>query len=527
MSAPKPTAQGDLSRKPLAHVVLTVFERGLSGTLAVWPDDPERPGQDGIYFHHGKVAAARFLEPNEDLVRGLLPLFHRKSAAFAFFEANLVGTGEGTTQGGVHPYALIVAAARGGARREVVEKVLRRLGDGAYRLAPGVDLGAFKFIKKEKSVVDFVQAAPRTLTEWIELSGNPRTAKRTLYALAITKSLTPVEESDLPSPEGSEPALPLPGMMSDSDLDSMEMPSLSDLPPPPSIPAPAGPSAPAPAASTPASASPGASLAPPPGPPPAPHGMEASLTERWVDVQRRFLAIDSENYYQMLGVETNALADDIEDAYVDLIKRYHPDRLPAELGALRSYVDTIFHHLTEAKKTLTDDEKRQKYFKIVQDGGGSPEADRKLAAILDAAMAYQKVEVLVRRKEWDEALGILESNLELSPDEPDYPAMKAWILLQRDGDKAAKEIKALAESALERHDKHERALETLGYLHKRLNEMPEAVTYFRRVVEANRKNVNAARELRLAEMRGQTATDEKPKSEGGFLSKLFGSSKKK
>ena len=524
MSAPQPIAQGDLRRKPLAHVVLTIFERGLSGTLAVWPDEPERAGQDGVYFHHGKVAAARFLEANDDLMRGLLPLFHRKTAAFAFFEANLVGTGEGTTQGGVHPYALIMAASRGGARREAVDKVLKRMGEGSYRLAPGVDLGAFKFIKKEKAIVDFVQSAPRTLTEWVELSGNPRAAKRTLYALSITKSLAPVEAMSLPSLDGSEPALPLPPMsMSEgpmpapSELDEMEMPSLSDMPPPPP-PATSGP-APAPAGGS-------ASLAPPPGPPPAPVGLEASLMERWNDIRVRFAAIDSENYYQMLGVETNATNDDVEDAYVDLIKRYHPDRLPAELSSLRGFVDTIFHHLTEAKNTLTDGEKRQPYFKIVQDGGGSPEADRKLAAILDAAMAYQKVEVLVRRKEWGEAIAILDQNLEISPDEPDYPAMKAWILLQRDGDKAAKEIRELAEGALEKHEKHERALVTLGYLHKRLDEMPKAVEYFRRVVDANPKHMDAARELRLAEMRGQTSTkSEKPKGEG-FLSKLFGSSKK-
>jgi tetratricopeptide (TPR) repeat protein len=162
----------------------------------------------------------------------------------------------------------------------------------------------------------------------------------------------------------------------------------------------------------------------------------------------------------------------------------------------------------------------------VQGGGGSPAADRKLAAILTAALEFEKAEVLVRRKEWAQAITLLDKSMDLSPDEPDYPAMKAWALLQRDGESQRDVIIPLAQRALAQNDKHEQALLTLAFLYKRVGDTPNAVKHFERIVEVNPKHVDAARELRLARMRGQTsspAAEEKPAS---VLSKLFGGKKK-
>lgn len=256
-------------------------------------------------------------------------------------------------------------------------------------------------------------------------------------------------------------------------------------------------------------------------------GLSSAHEALWLDVQSRFAAIDTENYFQMLGVDNTALDDDVSDAYVDRIKRFHPDRLPAELASLRTYVDTIFRHLTEAKNTLLDPQKRKAYFKTVQGGGGSPAADRKLAAILTAALEFEKAEVLVRRKEWAQAIALLDKSMELSPEEPDYPAMKAWALLQRDGESQRDAIISLAQRALTMNPTHEQALLTLAFLYKRVGDAANAVKHFELVVQANPKHVDASRELRLARMRGQTsggdAVEEKPAS---VLSKLFGSKKK-
>ncbi|MCA9535409.1 MAG: DnaJ domain-containing protein [Myxococcales bacterium] len=519
MTAPTPIAQGDLTQKPLTHVLLSIHEKELSGTLAVWPDDMTQPGQDRLLFRRGQIIAGKLIEPATDLARGVLSVFHRTSAPFAFYEQDLVTGTEGVLFCKDHVFALMAAAARGGARREVMEQVLGRLQEPAYRFVRKADIGAFGFIPKERAVVELVQASHRSISEWIQMSGDARVATRTLYLLAITRCLAPapVEEQGAVgelSGHSSLPPLPsfAPPPMSarPSAASFSDLPTLDSVPPPASTPAPQG------RASL---------LDAPAGPPQPPSNLSAAHATLWRDVQERYAAIDTENYFEMLGVDNTATNDAVSDAYVDRIKRYHPDRLPAELASLRTYVDTIFRHLTEAKNTLLDGEKRKAYFKTVQDGGGSPAADRRLAAILTAALDYEKAEVLVRRKEWSQAIELLDKSLALAPDEADYLALKAWVLFQRDGDAHSDIIISLAQRALAQRETHEQALLTLAFLYKRTGNSTASVKHFERIVEANPKHLDAARELRLARMRGQISepgTEEKP----GVFAKLFGSKKK-
>ncbi|MCA9578660.1 MAG: DnaJ domain-containing protein [Polyangiales bacterium] len=516
MTAPTPIAQGDLSQKPLAHVLLSIHEREMSGTLAVWPDDEGQPGQDRLLFRRGQIIAGKLIEPATDLSRGILSVFHRTRAPFAFYEQDLVTGTEGVLFGKDHVYAMIAAAARGGARRETMEQVLARLQEPAYRFVRTTDLAAFALIPKEQAVVELVQASHRSIREWIEMSGDARVATRTLYLLAITRCLAPapVEALENQDASGGKSLPPLPSFAppppSNRPAGFSDMPTLDTEPPP------AAPATPARASMTDA----------PSGPPAPPAGLSPAHESLWEAVRERFAAMDTENYFQMLGIDNSVDDDAINDAYVERIKRFHPDRLPQELASLRSYVDTIFRHLTEAKKTLLDKEKRNAYFKTVQAGGGSPAADRKLAAILTAALEYEKAEVLVRRKEWGQAIALLDKSIELSPDEPDYLALKAWALFQRDGDARVDAVVSLAEQALALRDTHEQALLTLAFLYKRTGNSRASVKHFERIVEANPKHVDAARELRLARMRGQTSEPPPEDKPAGVFAKLFGSKKK-
>ncbi|MDY0391432.1 DnaJ C-terminal domain-containing protein [Desulfobulbus oligotrophicus] len=61
-------------------------------------------------------------------------------------------------------------------------------------------------------------------------------------------------------------------------------------------------------------------------------------------------------YYQILGVDKNATADEIKKAYRKLALKYHPDKNPGNKEA-----EEQFKKISEAYAVLSDQEKRQQY----------------------------------------------------------------------------------------------------------------------------------------------------------------------
>lgn len=62
------------------------------------------------------------------------------------------------------------------------------------------------------------------------------------------------------------------------------------------------------------------------------------------------------DYYEILGVEKGAGADDVKSAYRKLALKYHPDRNPGDSSA-----EEKFKEATEAYEVLSDPKKRQAY----------------------------------------------------------------------------------------------------------------------------------------------------------------------
>lgn len=65
--------------------------------------------------------------------------------------------------------------------------------------------------------------------------------------------------------------------------------------------------------------------------------------------------MDYKNYYEILGIEKSAAADEIKKAYRKLARKYHPD-LNKEAGA-----EDKFKEIGEANEVLSDPEKRAAY----------------------------------------------------------------------------------------------------------------------------------------------------------------------
>ena len=175
--ADEPIATGTLAKTPLAHLLIYLEQKQLSGTLAVWPDvvhDADRK-QDRVLFLKGRPVAGRLMEPAKSLREGLLKLFYRSEAPYAFYDSNLLGSGEERLNGRVDPYALIAESLRATARDQVVDEVLGRVAKLRLRMQAKVDLARFELLPEERSVVDLLLAEPSTLEQMQQGSSLPAT----------------------------------------------------------------------------------------------------------------------------------------------------------------------------------------------------------------------------------------------------------------------------------------------------------------------------------------------------------------
>ncbi len=65
---------------------------------------------------------------------------------------------------------------------------------------------------------------------------------------------------------------------------------------------------------------------------------------------------DKRDYYEVLGVEKGAGADDIKKAYRKMAMKYHPDRNPGDKAA-----EEKFKEAAEAYEVLSDEDKKARY----------------------------------------------------------------------------------------------------------------------------------------------------------------------
>ena len=71
------------------------------------------------------------------------------------------------------------------------------------------------------------------------------------------------------------------------------------------------------------------------------------------------------DYYEVLGVEKNASANDIKKAYRKLAIQYHPDKNPDDKKA-----EEKFKEAAEAYSVLSDPDKRARYDQFGHEGLG-------------------------------------------------------------------------------------------------------------------------------------------------------------
>jgi hypothetical protein len=585
---PAPSAGGTFAKTPLVHLLIYALERKLEGTIEVASPDarkaqmvfrggqPAKVRADDASLYIGRVLVDLGHLPETELTRalaqqGTMPQGERpllggllvasgviepaqldaglrdqmgralryvaampSDTAYSFYSEfdGLRGWGAPDAPG-ADPLPMLWRMLREFSPRSHVDAALERIGQNPLRLVRAPQLDRLDLGRAQRAAAEGTRSHPATVSELARASQlGPDDARLFVYLLLVTKQVDVLQPGQAarveaktaassPAPPAAT-ATPAPRRPSPPPIATAHPQPILKPPSPSPFPSPTATAHPQPVQSS----------APPPplNLPDPPPGLTPEHAARWAEIRERAQRIDRSDYFAMLEIARDATEQEVQTAFLNLAKRWHPDRLPAELAPVRDACSRVFARMNEAHATLIDQERRTRYMRLLADGSGSPEMQEQVARIIDGASKFQKAEVCFKRQDFVQAEQFCRKALKADPTQPDYHAMRAWLLsLKPEYQAPDKVIECIREldAAIALSDRCERAFFWRGLLHKRLGKHQMAQRDFKRTVEINPRNIDAAREVRLYQMRGGVSdeTPAPPKAQdagkAGILGRFF------
>lgn len=532
------------SSEPSHHLGTVLSELGLI-TPQQLQTSLARMQQEGPLLQ-GQILVEMGAIAPEQLEAGLRSQVERKveqlfglsrDASFTYYDGVDLVQGFGGTPTPIDPFPVLWRGVRQTPSWEHVETTLQRVSGALLRLSATAQLDRFAFGPQELQAIDRLRERPLRVVDVTNLVG-PAMGQVLIYLLMILKQVDLVEAqappppqpassarlpttANVPSPPSSgqafarlqlqrQAARPLvveeqvapssahderissPGMQAPAPpAASVVMPSIPAAPPPPPV------ASDAPVREEPAL--PGSESAAPA------NALTAEQNALKAKILERAEQINSQDYFQMLGLGSDATPEAVQKAFIGLAKVWHPDRLPAALVDVKDSCSKVFTHLTEAHATLIDAAKRQDYMMLLKDGGATPDDQAKIQSILEAATEFQKAEFLLKRNLNDpQAYALIKRCVALDSEQADYMATLAWLDAQKPEwqgkDKTLEKVLVL-DRCIQKKPKSERAHFYRAMLYKRADMQSKAIMDFTRAAELNPRNLDAAREVRLHNMR--------------------------
>jgi curved DNA-binding protein CbpA len=522
-----------------------VYERTLQGALR------ERRLHGEVLLETGAVDARRLRDAlREQLARQVLWLFRLPpSTAYGYFDqVNLLqrwGAPEGLR---TRPLALIWRGLRRHASPAEIDAVVGRLGQRPIELHVDAPIRRFRFESSEQALIDVLRAKPQPLASLIASGLAPaEDVKRLVYVLVILRQLElgvpgaePVGVDEAAS-SSRMPVAPVVG------VSSIPEPERSRTPVPPtrsSIPdvehvipsqRPSGDHRAVGAEPVTSSVAPAPRIS---SPIPVSLRPASSTAEARLELEALVARLRG-THYEVLGVAPDASLVAIQDAFFGLAKKWHPDRLRADLADLKQQATRVFARASEASQTLSDPKTRRSYDQSLAAARVEAEEAEQVHKVLKATTAFQKAEVLLKRG----SLALAEKEAQIAydndPTQADHVALHLWIQAQKPNADLPGVIVQL-DRAAKAEPNNLRVRWYRGQLLKRMGRGREALADFKFIVERDPRHTDAHREVRLYAMRrshrppsdppnspSQPAPDSQgvrknsPTAKPGLLDKLF------
>lgn len=142
-------------------------------------------------------------------------------------------------------------------------------------------------------------------------------------------------------------------------------------------------------------------------------------------IKNTYRRIDWLSHYELLGLNPDALQEQIEQAYFERSRLFHPDlRHREDLAQFEKELMVVFERLKMAYDVLSDLEKRAQYdvsltespvSAAVVETSSDPEARRQLAA-----QSYKRARQLIDKKDYHPAIEMLREAIRFVPDSAEY-----------------------------------------------------------------------------------------------------------
>ncbi|HEX4621075.1 MAG TPA: DnaJ domain-containing protein, partial [Myxococcaceae bacterium] len=225
-------------------------------------------------------------------------------------------------------------------------------------------------------------------------------------------------------------------------------------------------------------------------------GEEGVLRERLVSKVASMRKMD---FFEILGVSTQATREEIKRSYFALAKEYHPDKhFGSSSAEIRQLAGQVYEIISTAHDTLTDPVERERYVKELAQGV-KRDVGQEVGKILAAEGKFQRGEELLRNRDFKGAHRSFQEAVNLYAEEGEFHAYLGWSLFQADpqnGEAADAALRSL-EKAIALNPKLDKSYLFTGYIHKATGRPDKAEKQFEKAIQCNPDCTEALRELRI------------------------------